>query len=468
MIQLRFLQIILMCFLSIAFHTAQYSQVKKESQYLGISLTPQMQPFWCWAASAEMIMKYNNRVPSTTTQCSIAQNWINEAEGELCKDCDCKESDPCNLPISGVESLSDLFYENHFTSTIPSSRTTSSALWYSLKNQLKAVIDGGKSLPFIVIKQYRSDNTSNCSPSHILTVKGYEAYEQIIKGEKVTTRYLIVNDPQSNIDCRGSVDAILYGTYPESYNSEFTLCSYITNIIYNPQLRASPRMLSRIKPKPMIKADTFPFPLPAPIPLVVLGKSLQGIYSKDDFLKLVDKNENNTIIPIRYIQMDKILNTDPSKLNIDAIYYNTEPIYELIYKSPLANQYTVNRMQLGKYNWTTNSVSSQSNVVIFPKDFNEFKLDNKEIDWVSNVKNLYSNIPELPKGAYEKIKFPPFNYEFFHFYDNNRSLYMPVSDYPNLTIYEKPVYKNQYYNENDILQALQTKAKVYNERFRKK
>lgn len=430
------------------------SQTLSASRYLTVTLSPQKQEYWCWAASAEMIVRYKNRLSHTSgNQCILAQNWINGIEGEHCEDCSCLESISCNMPMSGIESLRDLFLENRFSSSM------NTPTWNYLMQQIK-----NKKLPFIAIKQYRSD-IEDCTPSHILVAKGYEVYKQRIDGIDVESRYLVVNDPQSNTNCQGFVDTILYGIYPESNENEYTLCSFLTDIVYNRNMTV-PRMLQRTQPKLFQLADTIPI---AQSPSS-RGKSLKGIYSKDNFLKLISTDEKNTVIPVRYIQMDKILNADSSKLNIEELYYKTEPIYELIYKNPnAAHQYTVNRMQLGKYNWKTHSVSNQFNAVLPPQDSNEFKLDNKKIDWVSNVKTLYSdNVSKLPQGAYEKIIFPPFNHEFFHFYDNGRSFYTPLSDYPNLQVSAKPVLKNKYYIEKDILKVLQTKARLYNEKFRKK
>lgn len=430
------------------------SQTLSSSRYLTVELSPQKQEYWCWAASAEMVVRFNNRLPAASgNQCNLAQNWINGIEGEHCVDCSCTKSISCNMPVSGIESLRDLFLQNRFTSSMIT------PTWNYLMKQIK-----NKKLPFIVIKQYRSD-VEDCTPSHILVAKGYEVYKQKIEGIDVESRYLVINDPQSNTNCQGFVDTILYGIYPNSNQNEYTLCSFLTDIVYNRNMIV-PRMLQISKPKLFRLADTIPIILSPS----ARGKSLKGIYSKDNFLNLINTDEKNTVIPIRYIQMDKILIADSSKLNIEEIYYKTEPIYELIYENPnTANQYTVNRMQLGQYNWKTHSVSNQFNAVLSPQDSNEFKLDNKKIDWVSNVKTIYNGeVSKLPQGAYEKIIFPPFNHEFFHFYNNGRSFYTPLSDYPNLQVNAKPILKNKYYDEKDILKALQTKAKLYNEKFRKK
>lgn len=96
------------------------------SAYISAPLHPQENAYWCWAATAHMVM---DAMGHPVTQCEIANRRLSRSDC-LCNGCDNLETPP-NCLSAGWPPFEEFGFE--------SKRTVSSALsWLRLKSQLSA------------------------------------------------------------------------------------------------------------------------------------------------------------------------------------------------------------------------------------------------------------------------------------------------------------------------------------------
>ena len=203
--------------------------------------------FWCWAASMQMVMNFQEKTNGTDRQCKLAKvyrllrNGQSTASNVCCYDCnlDCNkscasgsvdynfydllirfpfESIPLSNTVGTADYMDQLFFKNDYSSMqlINFAQTGNTITW----DFLKAQIDDCH--PFIVfISPSDSPGSSDllAQGNHVIVGKGY--YEEEVGGE--LKKYIIANDPWEPCCDKGHQTILPYEAFESngvSYGTE--------------------------------------------------------------------------------------------------------------------------------------------------------------------------------------------------------------------------------------------------------
>lgn len=402
---------------------------------------------WCWAACIQMLSEYHPIKP--LRQCEIyklksdidgacsgicnVENIPHDSTNQTCDPADIPSLlDNLNLSCSCIDGLLD---------------------WCQIKKQL----DTG--LPLILLLQSDAQKSSdpNLWNNHYIVVKGYL--------ETSSLHLLHINDPWSV--CQGCTYYISYDflkhfglirmktlnpteigdlgpTFFDIHKKSLSMGEQIR--YWYGTLIADIKNNSCIEPTPIInnkfnpekKAHEF---------LSEIAKIQDNNFGKTIGFKQNDKIKNQKIfknIPLKSLSVDKILKNDV-KLDLN------------VFLSSIHKQQIVLQNDDGSYTIITlwHDDSSPDFWIVESID---------ECSWLPLSQSVYCQLfkKNISANDYEIIEFPPFQYKFYHFVYENKSFFVPYSDYfidINNFGNQNPYFKkNTAYNQDYVIKTLKLKS----------
>ncbi len=392
------------------------------STKLNIDHLPQKKENWCWAATAQMVLKYYNTNSSLLSpsmlpahnQCEITTNVWPASCGTI-SNCVCNVQTPCNTTLGLTAQMNDVYINKYNFSNgnlniinLPNEVTH----WPNVYNHIFC-----QRIPFVVNKKFDDD----CGGSHIVLCKGYTISYASTPSGKI--KFLYLNDPLPK--CNGRSEEYLFHNIPTVEDiCDFLMLTQCKACGATPSVNiaAEVQPVNRQFRSLSLKSEQF---------IPEFSGKIYSPLTDDSLSKLINNNKKYNLIPVNYLDTKKLNNPDKIKqqLPLDSFFIsNQPPVYDIIYKEKGNSTVTVTRMQWipKEKKWYPVKIYEYEDL-IFKDEVIRLR------DKVQPLKNYNDGLPFYKTKNGEiirrKVSYPPSGYDFYSILQAKDTFLCPVEKY---------------------------------------